>query len=361
MTTTPAAGRQPAQPQTQRQPPGASSQCLRPLPRALALRGGSREHRFLCTLQAFDERIGAGSHLAATFAEVLHALREAEAEAACALTLVLGPGSLSFEVHRLLRPAEVGAYEKKRLCHVWLPQQAEDIGGSGWCGAYGTYARRALVLDLASPYLPRSGCAPPPVPLERLYKGAWELQRPGQVRAKGAALRAWASSALRAWAALPLPPLPIASWERSLLVAVRRELCREYRGFLEPAEYPGTGAPAMQRASSHRTVLNEDGVVVRAPAPGRARSSAPGGRSSPARPHARPSLAAAGVQAGPQAAQGAAERRGGRHGGGAGGARGAGRAGAAQPAGGGLLARGPGRGVVRGRAGGGRAARLHPP
>jgi hypothetical protein len=60
--------------------------------RALSLRANTKEARFLRYLHDVDKRIGAGAHLAATFAELLHAVREGEESSPAALTLSLsGP------------------------------------------------------------------------------------------------------------------------------------------------------------------------------------------------------------------------------------------------------------------------------
>ena len=113
-------------------------------------------------------------------------------------------------------------------------------------------------MDLDSPDLPSGASAvAPPVPLDRLYKGSWELASPAQVRAKGARIRQWATRVLGRWAAMPLPPIPLQSGEHMLLMRVRHRLSREYRGFKHYLDYP------TRFTSADRTVKLKDGAVVR--------------------------------------------------------------------------------------------------
>jgi hypothetical protein len=230
--------------------------------RALKLRANSKEARYLRHLHGLDMRIGAGSHLAATFVELAHVLHEAEAASPVTLFVAVDAlaSDISFEFHRRVLPPGapvVKQWERKRLCHLFAAQEMEDRGGWGWCGREGVYSRRSLVMDLDSPDLPSGANAvAPPVPLDGLYKGSWELASPAQVRAKGARIRLWATRVLGRWAAMPLPPIPLQSWEFMLLMRVRHVLSMEYRGFKDYLDYP-------MRSSTDRTVKLKDGAVVR--------------------------------------------------------------------------------------------------
>ncbi len=294
--------------------------------RALSLRANTKEARFLRYLHDVDKRIGAGAHLAATFAELLHAVREGEASSPAALTLSLsGPLSedLNFEFHRRVVPPGAPVlrqWERKRLCIAFAAQGCEDLGGWGWVGANGQFARRSLVLKLAEP---PPGVATP-VPLGALHDDNWELSTPKDVRSKGAKIRAWVSGVLAAWAAAPLPPIPIQTWEYRILWTARNALHQRYRGFRHPFDYPHP--PGRVDMVCDRTVRLKDGTVVRChPPPCATRfplhiittpiPPLPPPPSAPRPP--TPFSRAPGVAARPDAARRAGWRHGGRGGGGA--------------------------------------------